>query len=75
MTKPSIDNICFAYEQAASFLENEEWPGDDKVEVCAAYSEVAKRLRDTSTRIYARATRPRPTDGAPVGSTKVRTLP
>ena len=51
LPKPTADDLMYAYEQAADFLDAEEWPEDDGGAQMAAYREVAKRLRRTSARI------------------------
>ena len=45
LPKPKADDIAYAYECAAEFLEAEEWPEEDGGAQVAAYREVAKRLR------------------------------
>ena len=47
---PKADDLVFAYECAADFLEAEEWPEDDGGAQVAAYREVAKRLRRAAAR-------------------------
>lgn len=47
---PKADDIAYAYECAADFLEAEEWPEDDGGAQVAAYREVAKRLRRAAAR-------------------------
>lgn len=47
---PKADDLAFAYECAADFLEAEEWPEDDGGAQVAAYREVAKRLRRAAAR-------------------------
>ena len=50
LPKPKADDIAYAYECAADFLEAEEWPEDDGGAQVAAYREVAKRLRRLALR-------------------------
>lgn len=50
LPKPKADDIAYAYECAADFLEAEEWPEDDGGAQVAAYREVAKRLRRAARR-------------------------
>lgn len=48
MRKPpefTADDLEFAFESAAAFLELEEWPEDDGGAQVAAYREAAKRIR------------------------------
>lgn len=52
--KPEKDDLLYAYECAADFLDAEEWPEDDGGRQVAAYREVARRLRATAARINAR---------------------
>jgi len=47
--KFDLDSLLFAFEYAADFLENEEWP-HDKGEQEAAYREAAKRIRKMGKR-------------------------
>lgn len=51
LPKPKVDDIAYAYECAADFLEAEEWPEDDGGATIAAYREVAKRLRRAGLRV------------------------
>lgn len=51
LPKPNADDLMYAYEQAADFLDAEEWPEDDGGAQVAAYREVAKRLRRVSARM------------------------
>ncbi len=51
LPKPKTDDILYAYELAADFLEAEEWPEDDGGAQVAAFREVAKRLRATCARM------------------------
>jgi hypothetical protein len=39
------DDLAYAYECAADFLEQEEWPEDDGGAQVAAFREAAKRIR------------------------------
>lgn len=39
-----MDDLAYAFEQAASFLEMEEWPEPDGGRQVAAYREAAKRV-------------------------------
>lgn len=39
------DDLAYAFECAADFLEAEEWPEDDGGKQVAAYREAAKRVR------------------------------
>ena len=50
LPKPKADDIAYAYDCAADFLEAEEWPEDDGGAQVAAYREVAKRLRRAALR-------------------------
>lgn len=50
LPKPKADDIAYAYECAADFLEAEEWPEADGGAQVAAYREVAKRLRRAAIR-------------------------
>ena len=44
--KYSREDLAFALESAAEFLENEEWPDESEREsVESAYKEAAKRIR------------------------------
>ncbi len=45
------DDLIFALESAADFLEMEEWPENDGGAQVAAYHEAAKRLRRMADRI------------------------
>lgn len=56
LPKPEHDDLLYAYECAADFLEAEEWPEADGGRQVAAYREVAKRLRATAARMDARKT-------------------
>lgn len=40
-----LDDLAYAFECAADFLEAEEWPEDDGGKQVAAYREAAKRVR------------------------------
>lgn len=51
-------DLIFAFECAADFLENEEWPDEDGGAQVAAYREAARRVRRMATRVLTR--RPRP---------------
>lgn len=51
LPKPTADDLMYAYEQAADFLDAEECPEDDGGAQVAAYREVAKRLRRVSARM------------------------
>ena len=53
LPRPTPDDLIYAYEQAADFLEAEEWPEDDGGAQVTAYREVAKRLRRTVARMIA----------------------
>lgn len=49
--KFTIDDLCFALEYAADFIEAEEWNEPaDRERIEAAYKEVGKRLRRMSKR-------------------------
>lgn len=39
------DDLAYAYECAADFLEQEEWPEDDGGAQVAAFREASKRIR------------------------------
>ena len=41
----SSDDLAYAFECAADFLEAEEWPENDGGKQVAAYREAAKRVR------------------------------
>lgn len=67
------DDLAYAFECAADFLEQEEWPEDDGGAQVAAYREAAKRIRRMTDRLYARiegqrATRKARGNGGPVAS-------
>lgn len=50
----STDDLAYAFECAADFLEAEEWPEDDGGAQVAAYREAAKRVRRMAERLYAK---------------------
>lgn len=50
LPEPKADDLAYAYECAADFLDAEEWPEDDGGAQVAAYREVAKRLRRAAAR-------------------------
>lgn len=67
------DDLAYAFECAADFLEQEEWPEDDGGAQVAAYREAAKRIRRMTDRLYARTEGQRATmkargNGGPVAS-------
>jgi hypothetical protein len=45
------DDLAYALENAAEFLEMEEWPEDDGGAQCAANREAAKRIRAMAKRL------------------------
>jgi hypothetical protein len=45
------DDLAYAMENAAEFLETEEWPEDDGGAQCAANREAAKRIRAMAKRL------------------------
>jgi len=53
--KFSTDDLAFAFECAAEFLEAEEWPENDGGAQVAAYREAAKRIRKTAKKLRAAA--------------------
>lgn len=57
------DDLAYAFECAADFLEAEEWPEDDGGAQVAAYREAAKRVRRMADRLYAKGS------GGPPSST------
>lgn len=51
--KFTIDDYCYALENAAEFLENEEWPEpNERVAQEAANRAAAKSIRKMSVRFY-----------------------
>ncbi|WP_460199057.1 hypothetical protein ACE15N_21900 (plasmid) [Xanthomonas campestris pv. passiflorae] len=46
------DDLAFAFNSAADFLEMEEWPEDDCGRQVAAYKEAARRIRRMADRLY-----------------------
>ena len=48
----SKDDLCYALECAAEFLDCEEWPENDGGKQQAAYKEAAKIIRKISKSIY-----------------------
>lgn len=67
------DDLAYAFECAAEFLEAEEWPEDDGGAQVAAYREAAERVRRMADRLYKRvdgqrANRKARGDGGPVPS-------
>jgi len=60
--KPQIwtnDDLAYALEQAAEFLDMEEWPTNDGGAQVAAYREAARRIRRMADRIPANKAAPR----------------
>jgi len=49
--KWNSDDLYYALEQAADFLENEEWPEPDGGAQVAANREAAKRIRRMAKRL------------------------
>ena len=47
------DDLAFAFNSAADFLEMEEWPEDDGGRQVAAYKEAARRIRRMAERLPA----------------------
>jgi len=45
------DDLAYAFDCAADFLEQEEWPEDDGGVQVAAYREAARRIRRMAARI------------------------
>lgn len=45
------DDLAFALDSAAEFLELEEWPEDDGGAQVAAYKEAARRIRRMAARV------------------------
>lgn len=45
------DDLAYALNNAAEFLESEEWPEDDGGQQCAANREAAKRIRRMADRV------------------------
>jgi ubiquinone biosynthesis protein UbiJ len=64
------DDLAYAFECAAEFLEAEEWPEDDGGAQVAAYREAAERVRRMADRLYKRVDGQRAYrgDGGPVPS-------
>ena len=50
-TKWTHDDLMYAMENAAEFLETEEWPDDDGGAQVAANHEAAKRIRAMAKRL------------------------
>lgn len=65
LPEPKADDLMYAYEQAADFLDAEEWPEDDGGAQVAAYREVAKRLRRTVARMNSTLARKEQMEQAP----------
>ena len=57
--KPKAGDIVYAYECAADFLENADWPEPDGGAQVAAYREVAKRLRRAAAKVSKQALKTR----------------
>lgn len=51
------EDLAYAFECAAEFLEAEEWPEDDGGAQVAAYREAADRVRRMAVRLYTRKAR------------------
>lgn len=45
------DDLAYAFDRAADFLEQEEWPEDDGGVQVAAYREAARRIRRVAARV------------------------
>lgn len=52
--KFTANDLIYAYESAADFLENEEWPENDGGAQMEAYREAAKRIRAMVARMVKR---------------------